>query len=198
MIDISISTLKILPTDYKSHGGTVDRWTDDKLTYPDCSCGCRWWIPLHDKTTGEADTDWGVCSKQDGPRAGLLTFEHQAGFHCYQAEIVEPPGPSVYTVTCDYSATGEGRTLMVLYTRGHPRGPNYDDPTKDGRYWALENFKEKFGDWFTMGAKVHDGMIFDFPGSEHLLSDVLKKSLQDWEKTAGGLEYHACLHFNFS
>jgi len=30
--------------------------------------------------------DWGVCSKQGAPRAGLLTFEHQTGKGCFEYE----------------------------------------------------------------------------------------------------------------
>ena len=40
--------LKILPSDYTEYGGEIERWTDVTLGYPDCSCGCKWWIPLYD------------------------------------------------------------------------------------------------------------------------------------------------------
>jgi hypothetical protein len=39
---------------------------------PDCSSGCRWFVPLE----GQGGFDWGVCSCSKSPRAGLLTFEH--------------------------------------------------------------------------------------------------------------------------
>lgn len=38
---------------------------------PDCSTGCKWFAPLK-----EAEYDWGVCLCQNGPRSGMLTFEH--------------------------------------------------------------------------------------------------------------------------
>jgi hypothetical protein len=104
----------------------------------------------------------------------------------------------MYTVISDYSASGEGRSIMVMYTRGLPQWPHWDDPNKDGQYWALKQFKEKFGDWFASGATVYSGMIFDFDGSDLLLSSELKNQLQSWENTAGGLEYYASIHFNFS
>ena len=44
----------------------------DGHTKPDCSSGCRHFIPLE----GEVGKDWGVCSEPRSPRAGLLTFEH--------------------------------------------------------------------------------------------------------------------------
>jgi hypothetical protein len=38
----------------------------------DCSCGCYFFHPL----LGDLQTDWGVCTNPQSPRAGLLTFEH--------------------------------------------------------------------------------------------------------------------------
>lgn len=77
--------LKRLPTDYTGYGGEVVRWADENKPYPDCSCGCKYFVPLN----GDLQYDWGVCCKKDGPRAGLLTWEHQAGFECFEDE--EPP-----------------------------------------------------------------------------------------------------------
>jgi hypothetical protein len=74
--------LKRLPTDYLSYGGTVERWADATLDYPDCSCGCRYFVKLD----GPLGNDWGVCTRRDAPRFGLLTFEHQAGFSCFERE----------------------------------------------------------------------------------------------------------------
>lgn len=74
------SVLKYLPTDYSDYGGEIERWKDDD-DYPDCSCGCRWFLPLE----GELGADWGVCSKLGAPREGLLTFEHQAGKGCFES-----------------------------------------------------------------------------------------------------------------
>jgi hypothetical protein len=72
--------LKVLPTDYSDYGGEVKRWEDDRLSYPDCSGGCRFFVPLE----GSLGHDWGVCAKEGAPRAGLLTWEHQAGFGCFE------------------------------------------------------------------------------------------------------------------
>lgn len=74
--------LRVLPTDYDSYGGEVERWKDPGLAYPDCSCGCRHFLPL----AGALGSDWGVCSRKDSPRAGFLTWEHQAGFGCFEGE----------------------------------------------------------------------------------------------------------------
>jgi hypothetical protein len=66
--------LRILPTDYAGYGGTVEREGD-----PDCSCGCNWALWLAEPFDG----DLCVCMNPTGPRAGLLTFKHQAGRGCF-------------------------------------------------------------------------------------------------------------------
>lgn len=76
------SVLKILPTDYQEYGGDIKRWEDPQKDYPDCSRGCKHFIPLE----GELKYDWGVCSNKSSPRSGLLTWEHQAGLDCFQPE----------------------------------------------------------------------------------------------------------------
>lgn len=72
--------LKILPSDYSDYGGAVERWACGNDDYPDCSCGCQFFIGLEDPL----GADWGICSNSQSPRAGLLTFEHQAGKGCYR------------------------------------------------------------------------------------------------------------------
>ncbi len=74
--------LKILPTDYEDYGGEVKRWADPKKDYPDCSRGCKYFVPLN----GDLKYDWGVCSNKNAPRAGLLTWEHQTGVDCFEPE----------------------------------------------------------------------------------------------------------------
>lgn len=74
--------LKVLPTDYKDYGGDIVRWEEENKSYPDCSCGCKHYLVLE----GELGYDWGVCTNKNSPRAGLLTFEHQAGLGCFEDE----------------------------------------------------------------------------------------------------------------
>jgi hypothetical protein len=50
------------------------------VNYPDCSNGCCYFKPLK----GKDGDDWGVCANPNGPRAGLLTWEHQAGLNCFE------------------------------------------------------------------------------------------------------------------
>lgn len=57
-----------LPSDFKPFG-EVDR---EKHYRPDCSCSCKYFTKLE----GDIGKDWGVCTNSQGPRKGLLTFEH--------------------------------------------------------------------------------------------------------------------------
>ena len=73
-------SLRVLPTDYAEYGGDVERWKDPTIDYPDCSRGCAYWVSLN----GSLGNDWGVCANKKAPRAGLLTWEHMAGFLCFE------------------------------------------------------------------------------------------------------------------
>lgn len=66
-----------LPSDFEPYGGRSreDDWG------PDCSCGCKYFLPLE----GQLGMDWGVCANPASPRAGLLTFEHQ-GCKAFEAD----------------------------------------------------------------------------------------------------------------
>ena len=74
-VEVNWDCVKRLPTDYSDYGGEIERWADGD-DYPDCSSGCKYWLAL--------DNDWGVCNNVNSPRAGLLTWEHQAGKGCFE------------------------------------------------------------------------------------------------------------------
>lgn len=76
--------VKRLPSDFEPWGerSRTEDWG------PDCSCGCRWFIPLGQ----ELRYDWGVCHNPESPRCGLLTFEHQ-GCREFEDEANQGPGP---------------------------------------------------------------------------------------------------------
>jgi hypothetical protein len=76
--------LKILPTDYEEYGGEVKRWKDPEKNYPDCSSGCKFFVPLQEPFSN----DWGVCANPNSSRKGLLTWEHQAGFDCFENKVL--------------------------------------------------------------------------------------------------------------
>jgi hypothetical protein len=60
-----------LPEDYEPYGN-ASREEGDKW-HGDCSCGCKYYLPLE----GKLGADWGACCNPDSHRRGLLTFEHQ-------------------------------------------------------------------------------------------------------------------------
>jgi hypothetical protein len=69
-----------LPQDYYPYG-KEERWLDPDKNYPDCSAGCKHFSKLE----GELGADWGICINTNSHRFGLLTFEHQAGFNCFES-----------------------------------------------------------------------------------------------------------------
>jgi len=78
-----LKDLKILPTDYFEYGGQIERWKDKTKDYPDCSLGCKHFV----KSNSNKDSlgyNWGVCTNAKSPRNGLLTFEHMAGYGCFE------------------------------------------------------------------------------------------------------------------
>ena len=64
-----LSIVHRLPSDFEPYGNR----SRDEDWGPDCSCGCKYFIPLE----GTLGMDWGVCANSTSPRVGLLTFEHQ-------------------------------------------------------------------------------------------------------------------------
>lgn len=79
-----IDLCRVLDTDYDTVGGKIVRGTDPDAIYNDCSCGCRYFVPLYNEHYDDADTDFGVCTNPKSKRRGLLTFEHQAGYGCFE------------------------------------------------------------------------------------------------------------------
>lgn len=130
----------------------------------------------------------------------ILKFEDQYG-NVKEIEVADPAllvndntdplKTNMCTVIINYFATGEGITSAVMYTRGY-------GPHEDRKKNALENAARVFGEYHAFGAEVYDGMVFDFPGSDLLVSETLKTKLIDFVRDAGGLEYHASIHVNFS
>ena len=80
---------------------------------------------------------------------------------------------------------------MVLFTKGY--GTNHDRSKN-----ALSTFEQHFGVYRSHGAEVKEGLVFEFSGSRMLVGDLLRAQLEEWATVAGGLEYHASIHVNFS
>lgn len=74
-----LDIVKRLPEDYKPFG-EVERWSNPDMEYPDCSMGCKYFIPLK----GNLGNDWGVCCNKNSHRYSILTFEHQG---CLKFEL---------------------------------------------------------------------------------------------------------------
>ena len=79
---------KILHSDYIEYGGKIQKYLDRDYDYADCSCGCKFFKPLHDKESNSEDLDFGVCINKKSNRYGLLTFEHQAGYGCFESDLI--------------------------------------------------------------------------------------------------------------
>lgn len=88
-----------------------------------------------------------------------------------------------YTVHNDYFATGEGRTIMVLYVSA----------TSEDE--AMDRFRSEFGVFYSYGAVVLPGKVFNFPTCEFLISDRVRKALETWD---AHLFYSAEFHYNIS
>jgi hypothetical protein len=84
--NLLLDACKTLDTDYVDYGGKITRWADPDNNYLDCSCGCKFFNPLYNNKYDGADMDFGVCLNSKSKRYGLLTFEHQAGFGCFEIE----------------------------------------------------------------------------------------------------------------
>jgi ParB/RepB/Spo0J family partition protein len=55
-------------------------WADGEVRAADCADGCKWRVLL----CYSAPAEFHVCTKPGGPRAGLLTHEHQGGNGCFE------------------------------------------------------------------------------------------------------------------
>jgi len=119
---------------------------------------------------------------------------------------------NVYVV-CDYGATGEGRTVMTLITRAYPRSDDYvnasyiddegkfrfDPTTKNTpEERALKEFKEKFGDYFAIGADVVDRFEFFDRYGNHVPEYLYKFTDPESEDAPPGFSWFGSLHYNYS
>lgn len=65
---------KVLPTDYEFYGGEIVRDQYPAFDYHNCN-DCKCFMQI------EQD-GYGICTKINSPRCGLLTQKYQAGFNC--------------------------------------------------------------------------------------------------------------------
>lgn len=88
-----------------------------------------------------------------------------------------------YTVTCDYSATGEGRTIFLLYCSA-------SSPEN-----AIEQFKKEFrgGDYVAIGAEFIEGYDFVNYIAQSLVTAYVQVQLQENYMSS----FAATLHYNY-
>ena len=125
---------------------------------------------------------------------------------------MEKQDPNIYVV-CDYGATGEGTTVMTLVTRANPRSSDYVKPSyidEKGHFCfesetvntaeerALREFKETFGAYFAIGAKVLDRYEFFHRYGEMVPAMLYKMCDPDDEHIPPGFSWYGSLHYNYS
>ena len=95
---------------------------------------------------------------------------------------------NIYTVSCDYVATGEGRTIMALIGQFQ------------NKHGAVREFEKLFGSWYTIGVEVAEGIDTAFSGAHLLLPTLLVNQIEGWALDDKGpyFNWHSHLHFNYS
>lgn len=90
-----------------------------------------------------------------------------------------------FTITVDYGATGEGRTLIIYYVMAQDREE------------ALLRFKQVIngGDWYAIGAEVKEGFDLDGEIARSLVPSAVRNVLGDDQCHRS---YLAELHYNYS
>lgn len=98
-------------------------------------------------------------------------------------------------VECDYSGTGEGRTISLLITHAYPTAEQRKAGMSPEEV-ALEEFTQRFGEWFAQGAKVQtkDRFIKTY---QHVIPAFILELL-DSEDPPGNLNWSTQYYFNFS
>jgi hypothetical protein len=120
--------------------------------------------------------------------------------------------PLYQFIVSDYSATGEGRTVMILITRAYPKTDDYatesyfDDvekvcvrelkPNHTSKVRAGREFIEEFGGYYAGGAEnlPQEDFLERF---EHYIPEYVKHIL-DNTKNYTNLHFKQTLHLNFS
>lgn len=106
-------------------------------------------------------------------------------------------------VVADYSATGEGRTVMLLITRAFLHSDDYDSnfTLKEGctpKLIAAKEFIQEFGEFYSIGAEylMRDEFL-DRYGA--YLPEYVKRILNaEGDQQPGNFHFKQSLHINFS
>lgn len=114
-------------------------------------------------------------------------------------------------LACDYYATGEGRTVMLLITRAYPHTDDYETRgdfvdgklvpgtlKNSAKFRAAREFIEEFDGWYAQGAENLPREEFLTRFGHHLpeyVHNILKK---EGDERPGNFNYKAQIHLNFS
>lgn len=101
--------------------------------------------------------------------------------------------PNFY-LAADYSATGEGRTLMFLITRAYR--PVDTPPNVTDEEIARRQFVERFGGYMAMGVEFYDRDTYIEKFGKMIPGIV--QNLTSGEDAPGNVFWSQEIHFNFS
>ena len=116
-------------------------------------------------------------------------------------------------IACDYFATGEGRTVMLLITRAYPHADDYETPGDftDGVYTppvmkqghtpkviAAREFIKEFGGYYAQGAENLPREEFLKRFGHHLPEYVHNMLALEGNERPGNFNFKQSFHMNFS
>lgn len=112
---------------------------------------------------------------------------------------------------CDYLATGEGRTICLMICMPYPSREDYETQPRieDGKFVpgvlkatpqqiAARNFREKFGDYLTIGIEHVTRDEFLRLWGKFVPEAVQKISDPNDTDGPGNFQWHQYIHYNFS
>lgn len=107
----------------------------------------------------------------------------------------------MYTfMSCDYSASGEGRTVCLLITRAYPRAEDYTENSRvlknSTADRGIREFTEEFGGYLAIGAQFHSQEEFLNKYKQYIPEFAVKMLNSD--EQPGNFNFKQAFHFNFS
>lgn len=106
----------------------------------------------------------------------------------------------MHTISCEYNATGEGLTCMILFTRAYPKSNHYNDSGEliySKKIIALNEFSNIFDPYYLNFVEYNEGLNFESNAAKLLISEELKQKIIDLNSDAGNFKYFSQMHFNF-
>lgn len=114
-------------------------------------------------------------------------------------------------LACDYFATGEGRSIMLLITRAYPKQEDYATESyfdEDGfhlgelansaKFRAAREFVEEFGGWYAQGAENLTREEFLQRFGHHLPEYAHNILNAEGDDRPGNFNFKQSVHFNYS